>query len=136
MISRELKILIVEDTVAARVMIRNILTGDGFNNIAEVVDGNEAWKEIQAAKKAGKYFELLLVDWNMPNMNGLELLKKIRGDKDEKIAKTPFLMLTAITEKDRIFEAISAGSNNFLSKPFTSDMVLDKITSTLNSMKK
>lgn len=136
MISRELKILVVEDTIAARVVIRNILQGDGFKNIVEVGDGNLAWREIQNAKKTAKYFELLLVDWNMPNMNGLELLKKIRQDSDEKIAKTPFMMLTAITEKDRIFEAISAGANNYLSKPFTSDMVLDKMTSTLNSLKK
>ncbi len=136
MISREIKILIVEDTQAARAIIRNILQEDGFKSIEEVEDGAEAWKEIQNAKKQQKYFDLLLVDWNMPHMNGLELLKKLRKDSDEKLAKIPFLMLTSVTEKDRIIEAISAGANNYLSKPFTSDMVIDKITSTLNSVKK
>jgi two-component system chemotaxis response regulator CheY len=72
----------------------------------------------------------------MPNMNGLELLKKLRLDSDQKLSKTPFLMLTSITEKDKIMAAIAAGANNYLSKPFTSDMVLDKLTSTLNLLKK
>lgn len=136
MISRDLRILIVEDTIAARAIIRNILIGDGFKNITEAADGALAWREIQAAKKQDKIFELLLVDWNMPNVNGLELLKKLRLDTDQKLAKIPFLMLTSITEKDKIMEAIAAGANNYLSKPFTTDMVLDKIASTLNSLKK
>jgi two-component system chemotaxis response regulator CheY len=136
MISKDINILIVEDTLAARTIISNILLGDGFKNITEASDGALAWKEIQAAKKQDKYFDLLLVDWNMPNMNGLELLKKLRLDSDQKLSKTPFLMLTSITEKDKIMAAIAAGANNYLSKPFTSDMVLDKLTSTLNLLKK
>jgi two-component system chemotaxis response regulator CheY len=136
MISRDIKILIVEDTISARAIIRNILNGDGFINTTEAADGALAWKEIQTAKKQGAYFDLLLVDWNMPNMNGLELLKKIRLDTDPKVSKSPFLMLTSITEKDKIMEAIASGANNYLSKPFTSDMLIDKITSTLTSLKK
>src|ERR1700728_2879601 len=109
-------------------MMRNIqkkvLDGLGGVEYAEAGDGVEALK-ILASTTGG--FQLILIDWNMPNMDGITLVRQIRTtDK-----KTPLIMVTTEAEKSRIMEALKAGVNNYALKPFTPEALLEKVKQTL-----
>ena len=115
-----IKILIVDDFQSMRRIVKTVLKQNGYNNIDEAEDGEQALGKL----KAGKY-DFLVTDWNMPKMDGLTLLKAIRSDPTLKIL--PILMLTAESEKDKVIAAIQAGVNNYLMKPFTADSFKDKM---------
>jgi two-component system chemotaxis response regulator CheY len=119
-------ILLVDDSQMMRNIQRKILTSLGDKvTFTEAADGLEALTAI-AAKQGG--FQLILIDWNMPNMDGITLVDRIR--KTDK--KTPLLMVTTESEKTRILEAIKAGVNNYALKPFTPEALLDKVRTTLS----
>lgn len=115
-----MKILIVDDFSTMRRIIKNLLRDLGFNNTAEADDGASALPMLQSGD-----FELVITDWNMPNMLGIDLLKAIRGDG--KLAKLPVLMVTAEQKKDQIVEAAQAGVNGYIIKPFTAVTLKEKI---------
>lgn len=115
-----MKVLIVDDFATMRRILRNILKQVGFSRISEADDGKNALKELKKEK-----FDLVLCDWNMPEMSGLELLKTIRADTDLKA--TPFVMVTAEAQKDNIVEAVKAGVNNYVVKPFTAETISEKL---------
>ncbi|MBF0402372.1 chemotaxis response regulator CheY [Candidatus Magnetominusculus xianensis] len=120
-----MKILVVDDFATMRRIIKNILKQLGMNEVEEAEDGEQAFKKLQTGK-----FDFLITDWNMPNCTGLELLKMVRSDPNLKAM--PVLMVTAEAEKEQVVEAIKAGVNNYVMKPFTSDVLkqkLDKIFS-------
>ena len=119
-----MKILLVDDSRTMRNIWKKVVTGLDGAEVAEAGDGLEALKEIEAS---GTPFDLMLVDWNMPNMDGLTLVKKVR----ETNKSTPIIMVTTEAEKPRIIEAIKAGVNNYVVKPFTPDTLLGKIQETM-----
>ncbi len=122
-----MKILLVDDSRTMRNIQKNILKTMGEINFTEAGDGLEALTAIAADHEG---FNLILVDWNMPNMDGLTLVTKIRT-KDR---KTPIVMVTTEAEKSRVIEAIKAGVNNYVIKPFTPEGLTEKVKTTLEKM--
>ncbi|MBF0566249.1 MAG: chemotaxis response regulator CheY [Nitrospirae bacterium] len=115
-----MRILVVDDFSTMRRIIRNILKQLGFEKMEEAEDGEQAFQKLQNGG-----FDFLVTDWNMPNMTGLELLKKVRADA--KLKSLPVLMVTAEAEKEQVIEAVKAGVNNYIIKPFTADVLKEKI---------
>ena len=115
-----MKILIVDDFATMRKILKNILKQIGFKNISEADDGKSALKILKKEN-----FDLILSDWNMPGISGLELLNGIRFDNELK--NIPFIMVTAEARKDNILEAVKAGVNSYIVKPFTAETVREKI---------
>lgn len=116
----KMKILVVDDFSTMRRIVKNLLRQLGFENIEEAEDGAQAFSKL----KGGGY-GFMVSDWNMPNMDGLELLKKVRNDPELK--DLPILMVTAEAEKDKVITAIQAGVNNYIVKPFTGEILKEKM---------
>ncbi|MDH3392442.1 MAG: response regulator [Desulfobulbaceae bacterium] len=119
----ELKVLIVDDFELPRRLIRNMLNELGYENhanILEAVDGVDALNVLQC-----NAVDLIICDWVMPNMSGLELLKTVR--QDEKYSKIPFIMVTAEAEKEKIMDAIKSGVSQYIVKPFAADALYKKM---------
>lgn len=116
-----MKILLVDDSMTMRTIQKHVLSGGfGAVDFVEAEDGQKAL-EIMAAHS--DTFTLIIVDWNMPNMDGLAFVKRVRSaDK-----KTPMLMCTTEAEKGRVMEALKAGVNNYALKPFTPEHLIDKV---------
>lgn len=115
-----IKILIVDDFATMRRILKNILKQLGFKNLVEADDGTTAWDVLE-----GQTIDLIISDWNMPKMTGLELLKKVRGSESYK--RIPFLMVTAEAQKQNVIEAVQAGVSNYVVKPFTAEAISDKL---------
>jgi two-component system chemotaxis response regulator CheY len=114
------KFLVVDDFATMRRIIRNLLRQLGYSKIEEAEDGNVALRKLKSQP-----FDLIICDWNMPNMTGIELLREIRTD--DALKSTPFLMVTAEAIKENIIEAVKAGVSNYIVKPFTADVLSSKI---------
>jgi len=114
------RILIIDDFSTMRRIVKNILKQLGYSELEEAEDGVQA-----LAKLRERAFNLIVSDWNMPNMTGLELLKEVRNDAALK--DTPFLMVTAESEKENIMAAIGAGVSNYIVKPFTAEILKEKM---------
>jgi len=119
------KILVVDDMMTMRKIVKNMLKKMGCADIHEAVDGIPAWEMLEKAHTEGQPFQFILSDWNMPGMTGLDLLKKIRAD--ERFAKLPFLMVTAEGEQKDVVTAVKAGVSNFVVKPFNEKTLVEKI---------
>ena len=117
-----MRVMLVEDSKTMRNIQRNVLASLGFDAIEEACDGQDALSKVDAFNP-----DLLLVDWNMPNMDGLTFVKAYRG----KGKKTPIIMVTTETEKSRVIEAIRAGVNNYVVKPFTPELLLARVQETI-----
>jgi two-component system chemotaxis response regulator CheY len=117
-----MKILVVDDFSTMRRIIKNLLRDLGFNNTSEADDGLTALPML----KTGKY-DLLVTDWNMPGMQGIDLLKAVRADADESLKNIPVLMVTAEQKKEQIIEAAKAGVNGYIVKPFTALILKEKL---------
>ena len=115
-----MNILIVDDFSTMRRIVRNLLKQLSFNNVDEADDGDVALEKL----KNGSY-DFVITDWNMPNMTGLELLKAIRAD--EGLKDLPVLLITAEAEKENVVLAAQAGVNDYIVKPFTGDVLQQKI---------
>lgn len=126
----DMKIIVVDDMATMRKIIKNMLTQIGFTNIQEADDGATAWPLINQAKENGEPFEFILSDWNMPQLSGLELLKKVRTTPE--LEKTPFLMITAESEQGNVVVAVKAGVSNFIVKPFSAQVLKEKIDKIFN----
>jgi len=107
-----INVLIVDDFATMRRIIKGVLKQLGFSNLFEAEDGDAALKELRREK-----IGLIVSDWNMPNMTGLELLKAVRADNNLK--SIPFLMVTAEGQKENVIQAVQAGVSNYIVKPFT-----------------
>ena len=123
----KIKILVVDDFATMRRILRNLLQDLGFSNVSEADDGNTAWPMLQNGT-----YDLLITDWNMPGMPGLELLKAVRGDP--RLAKLPVLMLTAEAKREQIVEAAQAGVNGYVIKPFTAETLKAKLEKILAAL--
>jgi two-component system chemotaxis response regulator CheY len=115
-----MKILIVDDFSTMRRIIKNLLRDLGFTNTVEADDGLTAWPILEQGG-----IDFLVTDWNMPGMQGIDLLKKVRAD--EKLGAMPVLMVTAETKREQIIEAAQAGVNGYIVKPFTASTLKEKI---------
>ena len=122
----KMKILVVDDFATMRKVVRNMLRGIGCDNVNEAENGQEGFR----MAKTGEY-GLIVSDWNMPVMTGLEFLKAVRAD--EKTKDIPFLMVTAESLKENIIQAIQAGASNYIVKPFTPQVFEEKLNLTFKS---
>ena len=120
-----MKVLVVDDMATMRKIIRNMLTQEGFKSVEDADDGESAWPLLEDASKEGTPFDFIISDWNMPKMSGITLLQKIR--QHETIKDTPFLMVTAESEQGNVVTAVKAGVSNFIVKPFSSAVLMEKI---------
>ncbi|MBF0464923.1 MAG: chemotaxis response regulator CheY [Nitrospirae bacterium] len=124
-----MKILVVDDFSTMRRIIKNILKQLGYEKIEEAEDGEQAFTKLKNGD-----FDFLITDWNMPNVTGLELLKRVRADA--KLKAIPVLLVTAEAEKEQVIEAVKAGVNNYVIKPFTADVLKDKLDKIFERLKK
>jgi two-component system chemotaxis response regulator CheY len=124
-----IKILVVDDFATMRKVVRNLLKQGGYEDIVEAEDGVMALKALKSQK-----IDFIVSDWNMPNMTGLELLKAVRADAE--LAKTPFLMVTAEALQDNVVAAVKAGVSNYIVKPFTAEVLNEKIKKIIESLQK
>ncbi|MEA2060949.1 MAG: response regulator [Thermodesulfobacteriota bacterium] len=115
-----IKVLIVDDFATMRRILKNILKQIGFKNLLEADDGTTALDVLEK-----NTVNLVISDWNMPKMTGLELLKIVRADK--RYARIPFLMVTAEAQKQNVIEAVQAGVSNYVVKPFTAEAISEKL---------
>ncbi len=122
-----LKFLVVDDFATMRRIVRNLLKELGFTNVEEAEDGAVALTKL---RQGG--FEIVVSDWNMPNMDGLTLLQTMRADAELK--SLPFLMITAEAKKENIAAAVQAGASSCIAKPFTAATLQDKLDKIFEKM--
>jgi two-component system chemotaxis response regulator CheY len=115
-----MKILIVDDFSTMRKIIKNLLRDLGFTNMSEADDGTTALPILLSGN-----FDFLITDWNMPGMSGIDLLNHVRADN--RIKHLPVLMVTAEAKREQIIKAAQAGVNGYVIKPFTAQVLKEKI---------
>lgn len=126
MVDMNINILIVDDYKTMLRIIRSLLTQIGFNNIDEAPNGVTALSKLKEKK-----YELIISDWNMEPMTGLELLKNVRSD--ESLKTIPFIMVTAESKTDNVIAAKQAGVSNYIVKPFNAETLKAKLASVLGA---
>ncbi|MCT4535327.1 MULTISPECIES: chemotaxis response regulator CheY [Halodesulfovibrio] len=115
-----MRVLVVDDFSTMRRIVKNILRQLGFTNMVEADDGTTAWETLNKDR-----IDFIICDWNMPQMTGIELLRKVRSS--EEFADLPFLMVTAEAQQENIIEAVQAKVSNYVVKPFTAEIMKQKI---------
>jgi two-component system chemotaxis response regulator CheY len=125
-VNMNMRILIVDDFKTMIKVIESVLAQIGFKNVAEAASGTEALVKLRAEK-----FDLVLSDWNMEPMNGLELLKNVRADASLK--HLPFILITAESKVENIVAAKQAGVNNYIIKPFNAVTLKEKLTAVIGA---
>ncbi len=120
MFDPNMNVLVVDDADTMRRIVCNLLRGLGIKNLREAENGNAALQELKAKK-----VDLVVSDWNMPVMSGIELLRAIRAD--EELKSIPVLMVTAEAKKENIIEAVQAGASNYIVKPFNAKTLEEKL---------
>lgn len=121
-----MEILVVDDYATMIRIIRNLLKQLGFDNVDEATDGSSALQKLRE-----KPYQLVISDWNMEPMTGLQLLKEVRSD--QKLKETPFIMITAESKTENVIEAKKAGVSNYIVKPFNADTLKSKLSSVLGA---
>lgn len=121
-----MKILVVDDSQAVRRVIVNLLFSIGFSDVLQAEDGKIALNKLKTTKDIG----LLITDWNMPSMNGLELVKTVRSDPD--LMSISILMVTAEATREAVTSAVQAGINGYIVKPFSAATLKEKIEKILS----
>ena len=119
-VDRTLPIIIVDDFATMRRIVKTCLTQLGFSNIQEAEDGEVALRKLKAQE-----FKLIISDWNMPKMMGIDLLRAVRAD--DSLKDIPFLMVTAEGLKENVLEAVKCGVSNYIVKPFTAEGLQGKL---------
>ncbi|MBB4287033.1 response regulator [Roseospira goensis] len=124
-VDHNMRILIVDDYKTMLRIIRNLLRQLGFNNIDEAMDGSQALQQL----RSGNEYGLIISDWNMEPMTGLQLLREVRADA--KLKGTPFIMVTAESKSENVIAAKEAGVSNYIVKPFNAETLKSKMASVL-----
>lgn len=124
---KNLKFLVVDDFSTMRRIVRNLLKELGFSNVEEAEDGAIALRKLQDGN-----FDFVVSDWNMPNMDGLTMLKSVRAD--EALKKLPVLMVTAESKRENIIAAAQAGASGYIVKPFTAATLEEKLNKIFKNM--
>ena len=120
MLDPNMNVLVVDDADTMRRIVCNLLRGLGLKNLREAENGNAALQQLKALKA-----DLVVSDWNMPVMTGIDLLRAIRAD--EELKHIPVLMVTAEAKKENIIEAVQAGASNYIVKPFNAKTLEEKL---------
>lgn len=120
-VNKNMRILVVDDFLTMRRIIINLLRQLGFNNVVEAADGKQALDKVHEEP-----IDLIVSDWNMPNMTGIEFLKHVRAD--EKTKAIPFIMVTAEGKKENVIAAVHAGVSNYIVKPFNAATLKEKMS--------
>jgi len=120
MIDTGIKVLVVDDMSTMRRIVKNVLRQIGFTDIMEAENGQDALTKLKAGG-----FGLVVSDWNMPVMQGIDLLRAVRADAELKTL--PFLMVTAEAQKENLILAVQAGVSNYVVKPFTAEILQGKL---------
>jgi two-component system chemotaxis response regulator CheY len=117
-----MKLLIVDDSSTMRRIIGNVVQqlGVGKDDFDEAEDGVKAWEQLEKNQ-----YDIILTDWNMPNMNGLQLVKKIRSEGNHQ--EVPIIMITTEGGKSEVITALKAGVNNYIVKPFSAEILKEKL---------
>jgi len=124
-VDKNMRVLIVDDYKTMLRIIRNLLRQLGFNNIDEATDGSSALQEL----RSGTQYGLVISDWNMEPMTGLQLLREVRADA--KLKALPFIMVTAESKSENVIAAKEAGVSNYIVKPFNAETLKAKMVSVL-----
>ena len=119
------KFLIVDDAGSMRALLAAILREFGISSIDEAADGEQAFRKIKQSK-----YDLVLCDWEMPNMSGIDLLQKVRDD--ESIGQVPFVMVTSLSNTDKVKQAIAVGTSDYVIKPITTETIMSKVVEILS----
>ena len=119
------KILIVDDARSMRSLLVAVLREFGITRVDEAGDGVEALRKLQ-----GSHYDLVLCDWEMPAMSGIELLEQVR--KDDSTAQVPFIMVTSLANAEKVREAIAVGTSDYIVKPINTETVISKVTRVLS----
>lgn len=122
-----MKLLVVDDSSTMRRIIKNTLSRLGFEDVLEGEDGVQGWNALNENPDIG----MLITDWNMPEMNGLELVKKVRADA--RFVDLPIIMVTTEGGKTEVITALKAGVNNYIVKPFTPQVLKEKLSVVLGT---
>lgn len=125
-VDMNMPILIVDDYKTMLRIIRNLLKQLGFNNVDEAIDGSDALSKLRA-----KDYGLVISDWNMEPMTGIQLLREVRAD--EKMRDMPFIMITAESKTENVIAAKEAGVSNYIVKPFNAATLKAKLTSVIGN---
>lgn len=125
-VDMNMQILIVDDYKTMLRIIRNLLKQLGFNNVDEATDGSDALGKLRA-----KDYGLVISDWNMEPMTGIQLLREVRAD--EKMRDLPFIMITAESKTENVIAAKEAGVSNYIVKPFNAATLKTKLTSVIGN---
>lgn len=123
----KMKFLVVDDFSTMRRIVRNLLKELGYTNVDEAEDGVQALTKLRSDK-----YDFVVSDWNMPNMDGLTMLKTIRAD--DALKKLPVLMVTAEAKRENIIEAAKAGASGYVVKPFTAATLDEKLLKIFEKM--
>lgn len=116
-----MRVLVVDDSRAIRMMLKRMLGELGFDEFHEAGHGGEALVKLDEIEAP----DVMLVDWNMPEMNGLELIRAVRADATRR--DIPIVMVTTETEVEQVVRALAAGASEYVMKPFTKDVISDKL---------
>jgi two-component system chemotaxis response regulator CheY len=125
-VDMNMSILIVDDYKTMLRIIRNLLKQLGFNNVDEATDGSMALQKLR-----DKDYGLVISDWNMEPMTGIQLLREVRADS--KLKALPFIMITAESKTENVIAAKEAGVNNYIVKPFNAATLKTKLTTVLGN---
>ncbi len=126
------RVLVLDDMMTMRKIVAKNLKELGFTDISEGEDGTVGWALLEKALAENKPIQLVLSDWNMPKLSGLDLLKKVRADN--RFKDLPFVLITAESEKSQVIEAIKAQVSNYVVKPFTSKHLQEKLEATYSKI--
>ena len=125
------RFLVVDDFPTMRRIVRNLLKELGFANVDEAEDGAAGLAKVKEGR-----FDFVISDWNMPNMDGLQMLQAIRADANPAISKLPVLMVTAEAKKENIIAAAQAGAHGYVGKPFTAATLDEKLGKIFEKLEK
>ena len=119
------RILVIDDMPSIRDLVKNQLKAMGFKNVQEASDGEEALRILIQQNTPNNSIQLVISDWNMPHMKGIDLLKQVRSNAEW--ANLPFVLLTSEAERDQVTEAVLAGASQYIVKPFSAKVFEDKL---------
>ncbi len=130
----QIRILVIDDMPTIREMVKNQLKNMGFKNVSEAEDGEAGLQVMLKGKADGNPIELVISDWNMPKLKGLDLLKQVRAFKEWETL--PFVLLTSESERDQVTEAVLAGVSQYIVKPFSPKTFEEKLKTVWDKHKK
>jgi len=125
MLPKDSPILLVDDSQAIRQLVKNVLISEGYTDIQSAADGKEALSKIKGVMNNDKMYKVIFLDWNMPEMDGLEFLKICRGDLH--LNEIAIVMLTAVSDQKSVVTALSNGATAYITKPVSSETVLKRL---------